>query len=1282
MAALEEVVALVGGGSDRPVPGTGAAPATPPQVVADFLAAYYRRAPIDDLVATPATTLVGAALSHWELAQGRPPGEPRVAVRTPREAADGWETGHSVVEVVDDDLPFLVDSVRMALSRKGLGMHLMVHPVLRVRRDGAGRIVDVGEYEGPEGGDPGDGSVVESFIHVEVDRQSDPGVLADVEAELRRVERDVRAAAEDWPAMLDALEQTVVDLESGRCPEDRAEVDEAAGFLRWAAAGHLTFLGCRDYDLSWRGDDPELHPVPGTGLGILGDLDGGPEEGWRLPDKSADDPGVVVLTKAAARSTVHRPAHLDQVSVTRYDRAGQVVGERRFLGLYTPVVYETHPAEIPVVRRKVTAVVDRAGFPPGSHSGRELRSVLETYPRDELFEIATDELFDIAMGICDLQERQQVRLFTRRDRYGRFVSCLVFVPREPLDTETERTLVQVLVEAFGGRGAESQIRLSESVLARLHVLISLGAEDGGQPPPARVDLGAVEASLARVVRSWARDLTDALVGELGEDEGLALARRYEGAFPRGYQVDFDARSGVADLRRLEALDPAGDLDINLYRPLQAAPGTARVKLYRAGGPLPVSRLLPLLEHLGVEVVDERPYEIRPGGSPSRWVYDFGVRAERVSQLAGDEARDRFHRAFLAVWDGRAEDDGLNRLVVRAGIAWRDVAVLRAYARYLRQTGSALSNEYLQEALIAHPEVASLLVRAFHVRFAPMAPAGPEGKGGSVEERRAGAWARLAEETAAAIDQVASLDQDRILRSFLGLVEATVRTTAFRPGTDGAPRASLALKLDPSRVPGLPRPRPAVEVFVYSPRTEGVHLRGGRVARGGIRWSDRREDFRTEILSLMKAQMVKNAVIVPVGAKGGFVVKRPPEDPAALHQEVVACYQTLVAGMLDLSDNLVGGGVTHPPEVVRYDGDDPYLVVAADKGTATFSDVANAIAVERGYWLGDAFAAGGSTGYDHKALGITARGAWEAVRRHFAALGQDADAEELTVVGIGDMSGDVFGNGLLRSRHLKLVAAFDHRHIFVDPDPDPGASYQERARLFDLPRSSWADYDPAALSPGGGVFSRAAKSVTLSLEAQAALGVDADVLTPDEVIRAILQAPVDLLWNGGIGTYVKAGAETDGEVGDRTNDAVRVDASDLRCRVVGEGGNLGLTQAARVELALAGGKVNTDAIDNAGGVDCSDHEVNIKVLLDGAVAAGALPGGERDRLLADTAEEVAELVLAHNRRQTQALADTAAEAPSLVDVHRRYVRALEQEGKLDRDLEHLPTDEALDDRAAA
>jgi glutamate dehydrogenase len=1233
--------------------------------VEEFARQYYQRLAPEDLLELDPDDLYGAVLAHWRLAHRRQPGEAKVRVYSPRFEEHGWRSRHSIVEIVTDDMPFLVDSVAMELNRNGLVIHLPIHPVIAVRRDEAGGLVEVLPPDA-------EGGIRESYLHFEVDRQSEPGVLDRLRAEVERILADVKASVEDWSAMREQVRSILAELDERPPPVDEAELAEARALLEWIEDHHFTFLGYRSYDLVQQDGADMLRPVPGTGLGILrqGQSKSASGSFAKLPPEArrlAREPHILVLTKANSHSTVHRPSYLDYIGVKSFDEQGEVVGERRFLGLYTSAAYNRNPRDIPVLRRKVAKVLERVGLPRYSHDWKSLLNILETFPRDELFQISDDQLFETAIGILRLEERRRVRLFMWHDDYGRFVSSLVYVPRDRYTTTVRRRIEVVLHEAFPGASFDFQVWLSESVLARLHFIIRV--------PPGEMpsyDAKELEAKLANVTRSWNDELHALLLELHGEEEGNALYSSYGEAFPAAYVDDFPARNAVYDIQRMEDLAERGGLNMNLYRPLEAPPGTLRFKLFWADRPLPLSDAVPMLEDMGVEVVEERPYELHPPGQGPVWIHDFGVTYTGDGDVDLSRVRDVFQDAFAAILRGEAESDGFNRLVLRAHLTWRQIVVLRAYCKYLRQTRLAFSQEYMEQALASNPQIARWLVELFESRFEPTPSEGAETRAG-----------RLRERLADSIDRVANLDEDRILRSFLGMVEATLRTNYFQLGPDGEPKPYLSFKLDPAQVPSLPKPRPMFEVFVYSPRTEAVHLRGGRVARGGIRWSDRREDFRTEILGLMKAQMVKNAVIVPVGAKGGFVVKQPPAEGGreALMDEVVACYSTMMRGLLDITDNRVDGKVVAPADVVRYDDDDPYLVVAADKGTATFSDLANSIAKEYGFWLDDAFASGGSAGYDHKKMGITARGAWESVKQLFRETGVDTQSTDFTVVGIGDMSGDVFGNGMLLSRHIRLVGAFNHLHVLLDPDPDPEVSFAERERLFALPRSSWSDYDTAKISEGGGVWPRSAKSIPLSEQVRRALDVQAEALTPNELISAILRAPVDLLWNGGIGTYVKAARESHADVGDRANDAVRVNGGELQAKVVGEGGNLGFTQLGRIEYALHGGRINTDFIDNSGGVDCSDHEVNIKILLNQVVGDGDMTRKQRDKLLADMTDDVAASVLQDNYRQVQAISVTEAQAPQLLDEHARLMRHLERANRLDRRLEFLPNNEELAERRA-
>ncbi len=1230
-----------------------------------FLRCYFGHVDPDDLAARSVEDLFGLAVAHRRLGLDWESGTVAIEVLDPRVEVDGWTSGHTVVLIVTDDLPFLVDSVTMELSRLGLGIHLVVHPVLLDRRADGEAFVDPRRHP-----DTREGHC--SFIAVEVDRRSEPDELAEIESNLRRVLGDVRAAVDDWRPMRERMREIAAGLDPDALPVPADEVEEARELLQWLADDHYIFLGYREYRL----DGDLLVADPDSGLGILR---------WRSPDPPRPrhlgelpprvvarihQPVLLNLTKATSVATVHRPTHMDYVGVKTFDTDGRVVGERRFLGLFTSEVYTRSVTEIPRLRRLVREVVARADFPPGGHDEKRLVAILESFPRDELFQVSTDELFATALAIAGLQERRRVRVFARTEVFGRFVTCMVYLPRDLYNTTSRTAIQDLLVGAFGGVGADWSTRITESVLAR--ILFHIRVASGEVPD---VDVSELEQAIEQLLRDWDDDFVAELVHAHGEDTGGRLARTYAHAFPAGYRGAFSPRVAVADLQRLESLGTDGDaVDLAVYREPGQPDNAFKLKVYRWGESVSLTSLMPTLTNLGVTVVDERTFEIHPAGRPAAWIYDFWLeQPERIVDFAAEAAL--LEATVRSVRSGEVADDGFNRLVLAAGLAVRDVGVLRAYARYLRQCRVPWSPGYIEATLVRHPDAARLLVELFRVRFDPDLGPGADGERQARADEIVGRYLAI-------VDTVSSLDEDRILRRFANLVTSTLRTNHFQVDGAGDPPPYLVLKLDPTSIDGLPEPRPRYEIFVYAPGFEGVHLRAGRVARGGLRWSTRPEDFRTEILGLLKAQMVKNAVIVPAGAKGGFVLQSLPDDPDEVRGAVAACYRRFVSALLDVTDNLVDDAVVPPPRVVRHDGDDTYLVVAADKGTATFSDLANEIATSRGMWLGDAFASGGSHGYDHKAMGITARGAWESVKRHFRELGRDISREPFTVVGIGDMSGDVFGNGMLLSRAIRLVAAFDHRHVFVDPDPDPAASYDERARLFALPGSSWADYDPALLSPGGGVYPRTAKAVELSPEARRALGVDTEVLTPDELISAVLKAPVDLLWNGGIGTYVKAHDESHAEVGDKANDAIRVDARDLRVKVIGEGGNLGITQRGRIEFAAAGGRVNTDAIDNAGGVNCSDHEVNIKILLDRVVADGDLTAKQRNELLAAMTDEVAELVLADNARQTLALSAARADADSLVDVHARYLAELESRDLLDRQLEFLPDSDTLTERRLA
>ncbi len=1230
---------------------------------------YFRQLDAEDLAARTVEDLLGALLSHWQFGMTRKARQTKVRVQSPSIAEHGWASRHTVIDIVNDDMPFLVDTTTMEINRQGLSLHLIVHPIFAVERDATGELQSIRpRSEAPE-------AMRESWMHVEVDRLVDPKHRAELAAGIERVLGDVRAAVEDWKPMVAMLNETTSELDRVSALLPAELVTESRAFLQWLAEDHITLLGYRRHDLvSDKGEDA-LRLVPGSGLGVLRETTQEKVSASfaALPSQAralarAPTP-IVLVTKANTRSTVHRPGNTDYVGVKRYDDKGAVIGEHRFVGLFTSTAYSARVSETPLLRGKVQAIAGRAGLPPGGHLAKALHHILETYPRDDLFQIADDELYETALGILSLGERQRLRLFIWRDPFDRFVSCLIYVPREAYSTDLRVKFQRILMQAFAGTGADFDVLLSDATLARIHFTV--------RTTPGRVpayDRKEIEGKLSVASRRWDDDLRDALIDAEGEARGIDLYKRWSAAFPAGYRERVAARGAVPDVRKIASLSTEAPLALALYRPVGVAPNALGFKVYRLGDPIVLSDSLPMLEHMGVRVLGEHNHRIVAGDVPVS-MHDFELQALLAEELEPETLARLFEDCFAKVFRGEVENDDFNRLVLRAGLSADEIVVLRAYAKYLKQIGFALSQGTIEAALGSHPRIARMLVILFKLRFDPQAR----------DEQGATAQVNAIDK---ALEKVSNLSEDRVLRQLLALVQATLRTNFWRTGLGhsgaaGPRRSFVSFKFQSASIPGLPEPKPMFEIFVYSPRFEGIHLRGGKVARGGLRWSDRPEDFRTEVLGLVKAQMVKNTVIVPVGSKGGFVLKRAPaaSDRDAFMKEGIACYQEYLRGLLDLTDNLVGTTVVPPPQVVRVDGDDPYLVVAADKGTATFSDYANQISAEYGHWLGDAFASGGSAGYDHKGMGITARGAWESVKRHFREIGVDTQSTDFTVVGVGDMSGDVFGNGMLLSRHIRLVAAFDHRHVFIDPSPDAATSFTERERLFKLARSSWADYDTAKISEGGGVWARSEKSIPISPQARVALGIDATKLTPTELVSAILKAPADLLYNGGIGTYVKASTESHADVGDRANDALRINGRELRCKVVAEGGNLGLTQRGRIEAAAAGVRLCTDAIDNSAGVDTSDHEVNIKILLGLAISDGEMTEKQRNALLPKMTDDVAALVLRDNYFQTQALSIAGRLGVQLIDEQARFIRFLEKSGQLNRAIEFLPDDDELAERKA-
>jgi glutamate dehydrogenase len=1233
---------------------------------------YFRRLAPEDIADRMPEDLLGALLAHLELGEERHRGELKLRIFSPTTGENGWASKHSVIQVVNDDMPFLVDTTSLEINRQGLTLHLIVHPIFAVERDAQSRLSQiVPRSQSPQ-------APRESWMHIEVDRLMDAEEREALEGGLRRVLGDVRDAVHDWKPMLARLGVAIAELANPPSTVPEAAVDEARAFLQWLAEGHMTLLGYRQNELIRKDSDIALKLVPASGLGLLRESgqDKTSATFSALPPQAravaAAKLPLVVVTKSNTRSTVHRAGYTDYVGVKRYNDDGEVIGEHRFIGLFTSTAYSSRVFEIPLLRGKVQQVIDRAGFPTGGHLHKALVHVLETYPRDDLFQIPDDDLYETALGTVSLGERQRLRLFAWNDPFERFVSCLVFVPRDAYSTDLRIKFQRILMSAYNGASADFDVSLTEQVLARIRFNVRTTP---GHIPAA--DVKDVERQLAAAARRWDDELRDILVRSEGEGAGIALYKRWAGAFPIGYRERFGGAQAVPDVRKLASLAKDQPFALALYqRDGEGDPGALGLKVYRLGAPLVLSDSLPMLEHMGLRVLGESSWRIDgAAGEDGIALHDFELQANLSGEIEPETLARLFEEALARVMRGEVESDDFNRLVLLAGLAAEEVVILRAYAKYLKQIGFAQSQGTIAGTLAGYPRIARMLVSLFKLRFDPS----------KRNEEGAASQVRAIEQ---ALDKVSNLTDDRVLRQLLALVQATLRTNYWRTGVGhsgapGARRQFLSFKFDSHAVPGMPQPKPLYEIFVYSPRFEGVHLRGGKVARGGLRWSDRPDDFRTEVLGLVKAQMVKNTVIVPVGSKGGFVLKKAPpaSDRDAFMKEGIACYQDYLRGLLDLTDNFVAGKVEPPPQVVRVDGDDPYLVVAADKGTATFSDYANAISAEYGHWLGDAFASGGSIGYDHKAMGITARGAWESVKRHFRELGLDTQSTDFTVVGVGDMSGDVFGNGMLLSRHIKLIAAFDHRHIFIDPDPDTAKTFAERERLFKLPRSSWADYDTGLISEGGGVWARSEKSIPVSPQARAVLGIEAASLNPTELISAILKAPVDLLYNGGIGTYVKSSHESNADVGDRANDGLRVNGNQLRCKVVGEGGNLGLTQRGRVEAAMGGVRIYTDAIDNSAGVDTSDHEVNIKILLGVVETDGKLTQDERNALLPTMTDEVAALVLRDNYFQTQALSLGRRLAPAMLEEHTRFVRFLEKQGRLDRGIEFLPSDDEIAQRRA-
>jgi len=1233
-------------------------------ILVKFAKQYYQSVVFNDSDKLTVVDLYGAILSHWNFAFEFNT-DYKVRIYNPSQEQHGWQSNHTIVEIVVKDMPFLLQSISMEVNRHGFTNHLVLHPVYLAQRELNGKLIGFVDQNSTDSE-----VTAECLVHLEIDRQSDDAVMNLLQKCLSRILVDVTATTEDWQSCLEQMQRVINELT--QATDYKVHYSDEIKFLQWLHADHFVFLAYREYEFVTEGENIGFKAIPGTGLGLLRDSIVDVPHDLITPIstetfKAINTKQPLMITKGTSKATVHRPVFMDYIGIKQYNNEGQVIGEKRFLGLYSSSAYFCLLKEIPLISTKIKQLQDKFSFKPGSHRARTLLFTLQSLPRDEIFQADIDSLLDITTGMLQLQQSQRVRVFIRYDLYGHFASLLVFVPRERYYTETRKKIEFILRNIFKAENVEFSVQLSESILARLHFIIH-----SAKGCCVEYDATEIEQQIVDALTDWKDNLKQDLDTFHGEALGNKLFTNYYDGFSAAYKEDVSSRTALLDIDKVEYLISTGlEAESILYSPLTAIEEkTLRFKLF-SKGQASLSKSLPMIENMGVKVCDERPYEITNKDCKDVfWMHDFGLMLDvDIATLDLKNLKPCFEDTFEQCWFGKIENDGFNQLVLRAGISWQEVNIFRAYYFYLRQIGNTFSQVYVETTLAKNPEVVRLLIHYFIQRFDPSL---------KQEENSSNELFKTIEQ---AIDQVNSLDEDRILRRYLNLVQAAVRTNYFMKAVDEKGIPYFSTKFESARILDIPSPVPHFEIFVYSPRVEGIHLRGGAVARGGLRWSDRPEDFRTEILGLMKAQMTKNAVIVPTGAKGGFIVKQLQDsfNYDLRNQEVISCYQILIRGLLDITDNQMAGKIVKPEACVCYDQDDAYLVVAADKGTASFSDYANALAIHYGFWLGDAFASGGSVGYDHKQMGITARGAWESVKHHFNYMGFNYTEKPFTVIGIGGMMGDVFGNGMLLSNQIKLVGAFDHEYIFLDPDPDTEQSFQERKRLFVLPKSKWSDYDSSLISKGGGVFSRTLKSIPLSPQVKQRLNVKNEKVTPLELIKILLSAPVDLLWNGGIGTYVKASAEMNSEVGDRANDAVRINGRDLRCKLVADGGDLGFTQAGRIEYALQGGHINTDSIDNSAGVDCSDNEVNIKILLDSLVIQGDLTVKQRNKLLESMTEQVGELVLKHNYNQNRAISMIEKNSVDKLNDVQWLIGILEKTGHLDRKLEVIPTNKELQKR---
>ncbi|XPF95317.1 NAD-glutamate dehydrogenase [Colwellia sp. RE-S-Sl-9] len=1208
--------------------------------------------------------MYGATLSLWNSLNDHKINQPVIKVFNPQVSKHGWKSSHTVIEVVVKDMPFLVDSLRIALGRLGLTPHLMLNSPIKIVRDNNNKIIQLAATSDKKI----KATSTETAFFIEIDRITEQSLLDSVVKELHSVVSDISLTVTDWQTMQTKLSEIITTVKKSKYFCSKEEHKDTLEFLDWILDNNFTFMGYRSYDIKTIKGDIALAAQNETSLGLMKQSKGSEERLLSKLSEVARDVAlgnnILVLTKSNSRSRVHRPALLDYIGIKRFDAKGNVLGEDRFIGLFGSAYYTNSALDLPLIKSKVASVCESSGFAQGTHAYKALINILETYPRDEILQSTTSTLLSNVLGVFQMQERDYTGLFVRRDTFDRFYSCMVYVPRERYNTKLRMQTQALLKETFGSEeDVEFTTYFSESAQARTHYIVRVNSTK------ADIDVKEIERNLNEAASSWDDKLATALNSNKGEALGKTLSRKYV-HFPQAYKDEVLPGSALVDIEKFEALTPENHLEMLFYQPQEESADSrlVKLKLFHLGDPIHLSDVLPILENFGLRVIGESPYSIKTAGGETYWILDFSMLLTGKGKFNLEKVQSLFQDAFAKVWSGKLEDDGFNRLILGAELGGREVSILRAYAKYERQIGGTFSQSYIEDTFSRYPNIAKLLIKLFNLKFDP--------QGKSSEK----AINKTEDDIETSLDNVANLDDDRIIRKVVEMMSATIRTNYFQKDANNEDKPYISFKILPKLISEIPQPVPKFEIFVYSPQVEGVHLRGGKVARGGLRWSDRREDFRTEVLGLVKAQQVKNTVIVPVGAKGGFVCKQLPEGTRAeIFEAGKECYKTFIRGLLDITDNIVGGEIVPPKSVVRLDEDDAYLVVAADKGTATFSDIANGISEEYNFWMGDAFASGGSVGYDHKGMGITAKGGWESVKRHFREMDIDCQTTDFTCIAIGDMAGDVFGNGMLLSKHIRLQAAFNHMHIFVDPTPDAASSYKERERLFNLPGCTWDDYNKKLLSEGGEIYSRSAKSLKLTPQIKKMLGTQKQSMSPLELMQAILKMQVDLLWNGGIGTYVKSSKETHLDVGDRANDALRINGNELQAKVVGEGGNLGFTQLGRIEFAANGGRINTDAIDNAGGVDCSDKEVNIKILLNSLVQNGDLTVKQRNKLLYDMTDDVSEKVLEDCYRQTHSLSITAMRGGSQLKEQSRFISELERTGKLDRALEFIPNDDEIADR---